>query len=323
LAEICLVGVFDLFSKRQKRLRGEVPDVYMYDVIPEPLRVQAVHILRDALGGEAAYVAGSHNYYTYPAVRGTYDAMNNVLCREYGVFSLVPYPSRNCVVEDIFNYLLKEPAHERVLDVIELALKCIDNGTRDWNYLHRQDASEQADAAINELNARFKEHGIGYEYKDGLLIRVDSELIHAESVKPALGLLVGQLYQTANSEFLRAHEHYRHQRYEDCLTWAVKSLESTMKAICEKRKWHYSQNDTAKKLVDICFQEGLIPTFWQSHFSALRSTLESGAPTARNALAGHGQGIQPVQVPHYLAAYILHMTASTLVFLVEAEKSLP
>jgi hypothetical protein len=42
--------VFDLFSKRQKRSRGEVPDVYQYETIPEVLRAQIVHIIRDAFG---------------------------------------------------------------------------------------------------------------------------------------------------------------------------------------------------------------------------------------------------------------------------------
>ncbi len=41
---------YELFSKRQKRLRGEVPDVYQYETIPQELRVQVVHIWRDVLG---------------------------------------------------------------------------------------------------------------------------------------------------------------------------------------------------------------------------------------------------------------------------------
>ena len=44
------LAIFSLFSKRQKQLRGEIPDVYTYDVIPQPLRVQIVHIWFDALG---------------------------------------------------------------------------------------------------------------------------------------------------------------------------------------------------------------------------------------------------------------------------------
>ena len=30
----------DIFSKRQKRLRGEMPDVYQYDTLPGGLRTQ-------------------------------------------------------------------------------------------------------------------------------------------------------------------------------------------------------------------------------------------------------------------------------------------
>ena len=95
-----------------------------------------------------------------------------------------------------------------------------------------------------------------------------------------------------------------------------------MKTICEKRGWKYKKNDTAKKLIQICFDNKLIPDFWQSHFSGLRGTLESGVPTARNIMGGHGNGTSPTEVPQHLAAYCLHITASTLVFLIEAEKSL-
>ena len=32
-----MIGVFNLFSKRQKEQRGEIPDVYIYDDIPQKL----------------------------------------------------------------------------------------------------------------------------------------------------------------------------------------------------------------------------------------------------------------------------------------------
>jgi hypothetical protein len=315
------MSIFNLFSKRQKQLRGEVSDVYIYDDIPQPLRVQIIHILQDTLGSENDYTSCPHQY-KYPKVRNAYNIMNKALCQEYGVFSLVDSPDHECVVKDIFKFFLNEENCERVLDVIELGFRLIDRITRDWQYKKDRNASEKADAAINELNARFREHGVGYEYQNGEIIRVDSEFIHAEAVKPALKLLSQSHYKAANEEFMQAHEHYRHRRYKDCLTWALKSLESTMKAICEKRNWAYNQNDTANRLIEICFDKGLIPTFWQSHFSALRATLESGVPTARNIMGGHGNGTSPTEVPHHLASYCLHMTASTLVFLIEAEKNL-
>lgn len=44
------MGIYNLYSKRQRQLRGEIPDVFSYDNIPNSLRVQIVHIIRDAIG---------------------------------------------------------------------------------------------------------------------------------------------------------------------------------------------------------------------------------------------------------------------------------
>jgi hypothetical protein len=96
-----------------------------------------------------------------------------------------------------------------------------------------------------------------------------------------------------------------------------------MKAICVKRHWKHDPNATSNALLQVIFDNGLVPSFWNQHFSALRSTLESGVPTARNKLGGHGQGTQVVHVPEHLVAYVLHLTASAIVFLAEAEKSSP
>ena len=42
--------LFEIFSKRQKRLRGEIPDVYRHEIIPPELRVQVFHIWMDVWG---------------------------------------------------------------------------------------------------------------------------------------------------------------------------------------------------------------------------------------------------------------------------------
>ena len=58
----------------------------------------------------------------------------------------------------------------------------------------------------------------------------------------------------------------------------------------------------------------------QSHFTGLRSTLESGVPTVRNKLSGHGQGAEEINVPDYIAAYALHLTASNILLLAKADE---
>jgi hypothetical protein len=44
------MGIFELYSKHQKKLRGEIPEVYVFDEIPNSLRVQIIHIMRDSIG---------------------------------------------------------------------------------------------------------------------------------------------------------------------------------------------------------------------------------------------------------------------------------
>lgn len=313
------MSIFDLFSKRQKALRGEVPDVYSYDTIPQALKVQIVHLWNDTLGDENQYFSSSFG------TSGAYQFVVDTLCREYGVFNLrssKDYGNRNYRTE-LANFLLQQEDHEKMLDAVELSFRLIDKFTRDYNFLRRSNASKLADNAIEELNARFQEHGVGYRFEEGEVVRVDSELLHAEAVKPALVLLRASEYAGAQAEFLKAHEHYRHDRAKEALAECLKSLESVMKSICAKRKWAHDPNATSKALIQVLFDKGLIPEFWSQYFSALRSTLESGVPTARNRLGGHGQGTDVVQVPPHLVAYVLHQTASAIVFLAEAEKVLP
>jgi hypothetical protein len=313
------MSIFEIFSKRQRKLRGELPDIFTYESIPQPLRVQIIHILRDSIGNERNYEDN------YVGTRKAYQFIVETLCREYGVFTLVEksgYGTRDYSSE-IFNFLLSEQSPERVLDAIELSFRVIDRLTRTWDFLKRNDASERADDGIQELNGRFREHGVGYEYADGEIIRIDSELLHAEVVKPALGLLRAPEYAGAQAEFLNAHEHYRHGRTKEALVDCLKALESTIKVICSKRGWKHDPNATAKTLLQVLFDNGLVPSFWNQHFSALRSTIEAGVPTARNKLGGHGQGNQVVQVPEYIVAYVLHLTAAAIVFLSDADRAMP
>lgn len=312
------MSVFNLFSKRQKKLRGDVPDVYVYDKIPESLRVQIIHVWHDTLGNQREYDEG------YNGVYSAYKFMVDTLCREYGLFQLSG-PSgrgtRNYLIE-FGNFLLQESDTEKILDAVEISFRCIDRLTRNIDYLHRANYSQLADDAIQELNARFREHGVGFHFSEGEIIRIDSEMIHAEVVKPALVLLRSKHFEGAQEEFLKAHEHYRHGNHKEALAESLKAFESVMKAICQRRKWKIESTWGSKALIQACFDNGLIPVFWQQHFTALRSLLESGIPTARNRLGGHGQGADVIEVPNYLVAHVLHMTASAIVFLAEADRSI-
>ena len=308
--------IYELFSKRQKQLRGEVPEVYQYEDIPQKLRAQIVHIWKDVL---RTVKLNSYATIYEDANRAYYD-FHNVLCREYGMFKLGDGHQLHC--QQVTDFFISSEETEKILDVIELSFQYIDQVVRDNpnRYFH---PLISPDEAINELNYRFREHGVGYQYESGKIIKMDSQFIHSEAIKPTLIMLSDPMYEGANEEFLNAHEHYREGRYKECLNECLKAFESCLKTICKKRSWHYDdKRSTAKDLIQIVLDNDLIPSFMQSHFSALKSTLESGLPTVRNRQAGHGQGSSQVIVPEYIAAYALHLTASNILLLAKADEDM-
>lgn len=316
-----LIGVFDIFSKRQKRLRGECPDVYQYEILPEKLKVQIVHIWGESLGKDRP----ARDYMSPTENRDYYEQVYGILCKEFGVFELpnanVDNYERSLFVS-ISNYFLQESDIEKCLDVVELMAIATEEYLNFEHQWHRHSTIE-LDDIIGELNYRFKEHGVGYQFENGQIIRVDSQYVHSEVVKPVLSLLSDPVYAGAQQEFLTAHEHYRHQRYQPAMVECLKAYESTIKIIMTKRGWQYSPDDTANALTGKIMQQGLIPDYLLQYFKSLKNTLVSSLASVRNNEAGHGQGVDLKNVPEYLVSYMLHMTASAILFLIQAEKALP
>ena len=309
------MAITDLFSRRRKIERGEVPEVYTYNVLPQGLRVQIVHILREAIGT----VGDREHNYDYAG--SVYVLINKTVSREHGLFSL---GDNNLVDEyQVSNYILNEQNIENVFDVLECAFKIIENYIfNNQEYVAFSGIILYAPQAIEELNFRMKQHGVGYEYIDGQIIRIDSQHIHSEAVKPALLMLTDSRYLGASQEFHTAYTKYQNKDYKNALVEALKAFESVLKTICSIRGWSYERTDTASKLIEVVLREGLVPNYMQGNFSSLKALLESVA-TPRNKLGGHGQGEAVVEVPAYFTQFALNMTASAIVFLVSAEVGLP
>lgn len=299
------MAIFDIFSKREQRRTGSKPDVFEYDTMPQVVRVQFVHILTDLIGDDSKT----------PAER-VYRSTHNALAREYGVFELAKGHSEQ---QKLFNFILHTEDVKRVLDVVELsvAFTSIQNG-RSSDYKYYASAKMDPEQAIDEINRRLREAGVGYQYESHEFIRVDSQFLHAETVKPVLILLSDKRFAGAEQEFLIAHKHYREGNHKECLTECTKAFESTMKAICEIKGWSYNKTDTAKALIDVLFQNHLIPAMLQSQFNNLRALLESGGPGMRNKTGAHGQGPVPTTVPPHIAAYALHLAAANILLIVKA-----
>jgi hypothetical protein len=313
------MAINDLYSKRKKLAeRGNQPEVYQYTDLPVEFRRQVILIWSDAIGSYCAEQFNDEEAFIGSLWREIHDSF----AKELGLFYLseLRNPFEQCQ-----SFLLNENTPvDNLLDLIEFTFRYIDEDIRellqDPQYSRQLNVPQLPDNAISELNHRFREHEIGYQYNNGQIIRVNSGFIHAEVVVPALSLLSSQNFKGAEQEFRSAHEHYRKKKYKEATSDALKAFESTMKIICNECGWSFSKG-TASDLIKVVLDNELIPNYLQTHLLGLQSILASGVPTVRNKTSGHGQGSQVIPVPEYLAAYVLHLTASNIVLLVEAYKA--
>ena len=301
------MAIFEVFSKRQRKAeQKQIDDIYVYDKIPERLRIQVVHIWKKAIGINTTEV---------------WDYINETLSKELGLISLTNNDYRESV-RHCLDFLVS-CTEEQAIDLIELSFVVLDKKIRNYSSfdIKHYNINQTPDEAIEELNYWFKDNNVGYEFTNRELIRIDQTHMHEKVIKPAISLLFEQKFEGAAEEFLNAHKYYRKGDYKNALVEALKSFESTMKTICDKKGYTYNKgSDTAQKLITVLFENNLIPEYLRNHFSGLRNTLEAGLPTIRNKQAGHGQGSAPTQVEPYFVEYAINLAATNIVFLIKAYK---
>ncbi len=303
--------IYDLYSRRRRRELQQEPDVYQYDQIPNILREQIRHIWKTAIG--------NYLFRNDYSLSGTvWNNIHMTICREYGVEFLVA--RSNDPKNDCCAYLRMVECVENFLDIIEVSFSYIDTMKN-----IPQTASARADCgivqspedAINELNERFRQEAFGYKFESGIIIRIDSEFVHREVVRPALALLSDNKFKGPQEEYLRAHEHYRAGRNAEAVTNANNAFESTMKVICDIKGWGYQSGARASDLVKLIRNNQLLPDYTEKSFDQLLSTLQNGLPQVRNNAGGHGKG-NAADTPRYIAAYAMHLAAADIVLMVDA-----
>ena len=133
--------------------------------------------------------------------------------------------------------------------------------------------------------------------------------MHAEIVKPALGLLSrNPIFKTANADFVAAHAHYRAGENRQAVTFAGSAFESTLKAICTVKGWPYEKGARATDLIKVVNAKGLFPDYLDKGFE---SYIAAGP---------HGGAPDTPKVPDYIAAYAIHLSAANIVLAIEAAK---
>jgi len=296
-----------LFSKR-----NAPPPAKLGYELSEQVRTRILAVFQDHCGDPYGPQGGFD---------GLLDEVGKHLFKEYGGLRAPSYVAArrtdNPVIE---HFYCCEP--DEAIDFIETCFQC---------FIYRG-----GQRGVDEVNAVFREHAIGFELtafvehhvekeapffgqlRKGTfieceyprVIRRDEHLVHGEVVEPALNLLTKSKLRVANAEMLRAHAALRVGNYEDAITLCGSSFESLLKTICALKKWPYDPDrDTCSKLVSICRDNGLFPPFYTPIFEAVG--------TIRNKLGdAHGRGPKAQHtVTKELADHMVHMTSANILLL--------
>ena len=298
--------MYKLFSQRKREAIGDIPDVYEYDIFSVEFRNQFFHIVSSVFEKcNKKANAGYGERFDF------WETTCELYAREKGLKNLrSEYGYRN--TEDAYEYYIDKSSDEDFLDLLDFTITRIFCHDVTCNCVGK----ETIEDAIFELNYRFKQHSLGYEFINGTLIIKTDEHIHSNVVKPALCLLHRDEFRGSEDEFLLAWKHYKEGNLKDAILNAGKCFESVMKSICKQSKFPFDeQKDDAKKLIQILREKNFFPAYLESHMNGIRATLESGAPTVRNKTSGHGQGEKVLEISEAYASYALNLVATNIVFL--------
>ncbi|TCK80889.1 STM4504/CBY_0614 family protein [Albibacterium bauzanense] len=296
----------DLFSIRNKNKNLPL----IYDNFPEKPKVQIFLLfgkLTYSLGEDTWEVFWTNVHSRIREAVGKNDLIN-------GKF----FPMSS--FEESKVYFEKKASIEESFDILEIIMRLLK-----WCYENDKINIQDADIEkiTKKINKILHNNDIGYEYSEGAIIRIDSKHLHKEIINKTINLTNNELFTNANEEYLSALQHLKAEKNKEALNDALKAFESTLKIIFDNFDWSYESNATSSKLLDICFQNELIPKYLATHFTGLRATLSSGIPTIRNKNGAHGQGSKAITVPNSLAIYAIYLTGTSINYLIDAFNDFP
>jgi AbiJ N-terminal domain 4 len=305
--------IFETFANRKKLAspNGE-PDVYRYDVAPSQLRHQICMTLSEGVGRFHVYRGYEMNH--LEEANDAWELIDRICRKE--IYSYLNYTSIYDLSERFRRFLMTVEVVDDFLSAVEIGCSVLEHLR--GRASKARGAEQSAEESIEEINQRFEQHSIGYQFENRQIIRVDSKIAHAEIVKPALKLLVKPMFTKANEEFLSAHKHYRLGAFKDCVTAANRAFESALKAICDVEGWRYEKGDRASELVTKVTNNGLFTHDFDKSLSAYVAMLRAGLPSVRNDAGGHGEGIVAAAVTAEIGRFALNLAATNILFLGES-----
>ena len=304
---------------------GVAVGVYEYDKLPDHFRSQLRQICDKAIGPyQPAPGSSSHN------ANGWWETIDTNMKMEVEAYAAYGGGAPNryeqlCdflrLHQDVDDWLMLIQLIGQQLVNLEKVEVSIDPKATQHRKFYRGATLYPRDA-IDEINKRFEQHSLGYRFENEHIIRISDAYMHTEVMEPALALLQVPGFETANEDFMTAHQHHMARAYKDVTTSGLRAFESTLKAICVARGWKYESGDRATELITRVRRENLFPDMGKG-FDSYVAMMKTGLPGLRNAHGGHGSGPDDPAPPEYIAQYALDLTAANVRMLIEAYKELP
>jgi len=303
----------ELFSRRYNKENGLVSDVFQYEEVPSKLKITLYKIFQRTI-----IMITEPPYYPSTRRFTIYESIHNIICEEHSLECLIREPSYKSDYEvNVIEFFKTNNDLLIALDIIQLFCKFI-HGFIKSHYCDRNKKKE-LESILDEINQRMLQHSFGYQFTEGLLIRIDTKHTHNEIVKPALILLNDSRFKNANEEYRAGFEAYKNADYENVFSECNKSFESTMKIICEINEFEYKQSDVSSKLIKILVAKEFIKAYNENMLNGLINVLTT-VPTLRNKEGGHGKGVKEKLNDISYVNFALHSTASNILFLMERQK---
>ena len=292
----------NIFSERERAKQKAFP--YQHDEIPERLRIHIQYVLRDVI---RILTRGTQ---IWKMIEGEWGNIWNVYCQIKGV---PPEKNNPEVAESECWKIVRGNDRDATFDIIEIMFRYA---------LIRRAPINQLKAKTDQLNNYFRKEAFGWELKNNQMLKIDSPHISEEIIEPVLDFLRNREFESANKQFLSAHEHYRNGRYGDCVTNASSAFETVIKIICDDKNWNYGRKAGKDLVLFLLDKNEFIPKYLRKHFEELIPTLWTGLfPTRNNHPPGHGQGEKATEVYAYMAGYALNLAATNILLLVQIHES--
>jgi hypothetical protein len=306
-----LYPIKDLLFRRMKRLKGEIPDYYSYK-LNEKVRHKLIGTILDF------------------EVRGEFDDLVIHIERELGKNISSEYSSSAKIQDFMFNC-----PEDEFLSIIEILISIKFSNYKNAVYHDRNSypssktisLRKNVQSFINTINKTFKVDKIGYEIVPAslpnlpyIIVPFNSKYLYVETIKEPMSLLYDAKFEGPLNEFELALDDYRNEKYEDTIHKSNKSYESTLKTILDLKKIDFnpSKEKIPQLVQKIQDETDIIDSSFRDIVNPFMSILKKGPNIIRNMEGiGHGQGMDVKEMEKSYANFVLRLTGTYIVFLIE------